>query len=135
VRGASALGDLLREFPDAPLTVIVVWEPVIPTDVAPPLSSVLAGIDDARATQFWDPDRALSADIVRAIDADPARYGFDDPLGPEFVVWDVVAVFGPDARWEDDLPVPAHHAGPVIDAIDGSRAAIRLLLDEERPSP
>jgi hypothetical protein len=130
VRGASALGDLLDEFPGASLEVVVVWEPVLPTDVGPPLTSVLAGIDDRRASQFWDPERALSADIVRAVDADPRRYGFDEPLGSEFVVWDVVAVFGPDARWDEDLPVPVFYDGPVVNAIDGLRSHLVALEND-----
>ena len=113
MRGASAIGDLLQEFPGAPLRAFVVWEPVLPSDLAPPLSSVLARIPDGRTRQYWDADRALSADILRAVNADPPRYGFEGPLPAEFVVWDVVAVFGPGARWEADLPVPEYYDGPV----------------------
>lgn len=125
VRGASALNRLLRDFPDADLVVQVVWEPVLATDVAPPLSRVLGLMDDRRVTQHWDPARVLSADLVRAVNAFPERYGFEEPLSPDFVAWDVVAVFGPGARWERDVPVPAYYGGPVADVIEPTRNAIR----------
>ena len=113
VEGASALDKLLAEFPAAPLSVLVVWEPVLPTDVAPPLSSVLGRLDDRRVRQFWDPGQTLSGEIRAAVNADPARYGFEEALPEDFVVWDVVAVFGRSVRWRDALPVPAYYGGPV----------------------
>jgi hypothetical protein len=108
-----------------------VWEPVIATDVAPPLTRVLGLVDDRRAIQYWDPERALSADIVRSVDRDPARYGFDEALPADFVVWDVVAVFSKSARWEGDMPAPAYHGGPVVDVIAAAREAIAAELARE----
>jgi hypothetical protein len=104
--------------------VIAVWEPVIATDIGPPLSRVLGLLDDRRAVQFWDPDRALEADMRRSIDLDPARYGFDGPLPADVVIWDVAAVFGPGARWEADLPVPSYYGGPVVEVLDATAAAL-----------
>jgi hypothetical protein len=114
VRGASALEPVLAEAHGAPVRTLIVWEPVIWSDIAPPTSSVLALLRDARARQFWDPDRAVSQEIVRSVDEDPKRYGFDEPLGDGDIVWDVVAVFPPGAVWNDgELPVPTYYDGPV----------------------
>ena len=121
MRGGSALDRLLAAFPDAKLRIQVVWEPVLRTNIAAPTSRVLALIDDPRVTQYWDPARIVSADIVRAVNADPVRYGFHEPLPPGFIAWDVVAVFGRSELWERDLPPPAYYGGPVVDAIDDAR--------------
>ena len=113
VRGVSALNDLLAEFPDAPLRVYVVWQPVLKTDLGPPLSSVLGLIPDPRAAQFWD----------------PGRFGFDEPLPADFVVWDVVAVFDGTAVWDDrSFPAPAYHGGPLAEVIGDTRLALARVL-------
>jgi hypothetical protein len=135
VRGASAIQQLLAERPTAPVRVIAVWEPVIATDIGPPLSRVLRLLDDRRAVQLWDPDRTLEADIRRSIDLAPARYGYDGPLPRDLVIWDVVAVFGPGARWESDLPVPAYHGGPVVEVLDATAAALDRELGAAQPAP
>lgn len=128
VRGASVLNELLAEFPDAQLRVQVVWEPVLKTDIAPPVTRVLGLLSDRRVAQYWDPNRVVSADLVRSVNEDPARYRRDDRLPPGFVSWDVVAVFTKSAHWERDLPVPIYYGGPVRDVIDGSRQAIANAL-------
>ena len=124
LRGASALDDLLAEFPDARLHVLVVWEPVLPSDIAAPLTKVLGLLDDPRVIQYWDPDRVVSEDLVRAVNADPARYRLEEALPPGFIAWDVVAVFGSGVRWESELPVPAYYGGPVATVMQETRASI-----------
>ena len=124
MRGASALDLLLAEFPDAKLRVQVVWEPVLKSDVVGPLTRVLGQIKDRRVQQYWDPGRIISAEIVRSVNDAPARYGFDEALPPDFIAWDLVAVFPGDARWEADLPTPAYYGGPVVHEIEAARAAI-----------
>ena len=128
MRGASALDQLLAEFPDADLRVQVVWEPVLKTDIAAPMSRILHLVDDDRAAQYWDPERTVSADILRAVNGDPARYGLEEALPPDFIVWDVVAVFPRSDRWETDLPTPAYYGGPVVDVVDAARKAIEAEL-------
>ena len=128
MRGASALDRLLAEFPGAPIRVQVVWEPVLWTDVAAPRARVLALLGDRRVTQYWDPGRVISEDLVRSVNAAPARFGREEALPPGFISWDVVAVFAKSARWERDVPVPAHYDGPVVQAIDATRKAIAGAL-------
>jgi hypothetical protein len=128
VRGASALDDLLAEFPDADLQVQVVWEPVLKTDVAAPLTKVLGLLDDPRVTQYWDPGLVLSADFVRTVNAQPARYGLQEALPPGFIAWDAVAVFGADVHWEADLPVPAYYGGPVVNVMKETKESIAEKL-------
>lgn len=128
MEGASALDTLLAEFPEAPLAALVVWEPVLPMDIAPPLSSALGRLGDRRVRQYWDPGQTLSAEIRAAVNAAPARYGLDEPLPDDFVVWDVVAVFGHSVRWSEALPVPAYYGGPVRAVIGPARAAIAAAI-------
>jgi hypothetical protein len=124
VRGASALDQLLAEFPDADIRVQIVWEPVLKSDVAAPMNRVLGLLDDRRVTQYWDPGRVISADLVRSVDENPARYGRNARLPPGFVAWDVVAVFAKASNWERDLPPPAYYGGPVVHVIDEAKKAI-----------
>ena len=77
MRGASALDELLDEFPEARVRVQVVWEPVLKTDIAAPLTRVLGLLDDERVVQYWDPDRVISTELVRSVNETPARYGRD----------------------------------------------------------
>ena len=124
LRGASAVQKLLESRPELDVRVFVIWEPVIVTDIAPPTSGTLARIPDGRVAQFWDEDRVVSADIVRSVRADPARYGFTDELYDDTIVWDTVLLFPPESRWDDAFPVSAYYGYPVATAIDGLIAAL-----------
>jgi hypothetical protein len=126
---------LLAEFPQAHLHVQVVWEPVLKTDFGAPLTQVLGLLEDRRVAQYWDPNRVISADLVRSVNENPPRYSREEKLPPGFVSWDVVAVFSKSARWERDLPVPAYYGGPVVHAIDDARKAIGEELDRASVTP
>lgn len=131
MRGASALQQVLDENRAHSVFVQVVWEPVILTDLGPPLTSTLALIGDSRAAQYWDEERVLSAEMLRAILADPARYGALSDLDEETIVWDFVAMFAPGVRWDADLPVPEFHGFPVVESLDGLRAALTKLAPSD----
>ena len=104
--------------------MFVVWEPVIATDLAPPTTGTLARIHDRRAVQYWDHDRALSADIVRSVLADPDRYGLEEKVEAGSIVWDTVALFPPDVRWEQEFPVPTYYGFPVVSSARGLDEAL-----------
>lgn len=124
MRGASAIQKLLDSRPELDARVLVVWEPVIATDIAPPTTGMLARIHDARAAQYWDPDRLLSTHIVRSVLAGPERYRFAGDVYEDSIVWDTVMLFPPEVRWDDVFPVPSFHGYPVVDAIDGLSSAL-----------
>ena len=134
VRGASALDALLAEFPGAQIQVQLVWEPVLKTDIAAPLTGTLGRIDDPRVVQYWDPQRVISADLVRAVDENPSRFGFEEALPDGYVAWDAVVVFDGAARWERDVPTPLYYGGPVVDVVDDPRKAIAQALSPSPPS-
>jgi len=127
VRGASALQEALTEKAKLPLRVFVVWEPVLVTDIAPPTTRTLGLIHDSRAAQYWDRERVLSEDIVRALRADPSRYPVGDELekvDEETIVWDFIALFPRGVLWERDIPVPVFHGFPVVRSIAGLRQGL-----------
>ena len=131
MRGASALEDLLRRSPDPLLRAFVVWEPVVWSDLTPPLTIVLARVSDRRAAQLWDRGRLVSAVLLRAIQAGLAEGDADRP-DDDTIVWDCVAIYPPGTRWEDSLPAPAFIDCPVIKAID---EVGRRLSSPPAPAP
>ena len=89
---------------------------MIATDLAPPTTGTLARAHDRRAAQYWDHDRALSTEIVRSVLADPGRYALEDKVEAGSIVWDTVALFPPELRWEQEFPVPTYYGFPVVNA-------------------
>jgi hypothetical protein len=125
VRGASALHDALSTSREPPLRILVLWEPVLTTDIAPPTTAILGLIPDDRAAQFWDPDRLLSAELIATARQNPERMKPGDEI-PE-VVWDVVLVYPPGAIWTDRIPFPAWYGGEVVGVVDEVRREIAKL--------
>ena len=119
---------ILEQYPGGRLRVILVWEPVVSTDIAPPTTHALRRLSDPRASQLWDRELSLSRSMR----------GADDE-----VVWDYVAAFPAEVRWQDDLPAPAFESSPVVSAIEGLQlwlaAQPQLRTDggpaSPRPSP
>ncbi len=101
MQGASALQSVLSKSPGE-LDVFVVWEPVLPRDVRPPSSGTMARVPDPRVTQWWDPQRRVSAELQRV--------GVRPSGG---VVWDVVLVFDAGAVWGEVPPAPEWQGGDV----------------------
>ncbi len=104
---------MLNEMNNNDIRVFVVWEPVLPTDLAPPSTAALARVPDRRVTQYWDGKRALSR-----------LMGEHDRAS---VVWDYIAVFEPGATWQDAPPKPVFSDHPVRTVIGGARNAIQVL--------
>lgn len=104
----------MAEFSGKPVRAFVVWEPVLATDFAAPSSFALKRISDLRASQFWDKQRVISK-----------MMGERDRNS---IVWDRAAVYSADAVWDGAPPPPLFADGPVIQAIDGTRAALSRAL-------
>jgi len=116
LQGASAFQKLLNEQREGKIKVFVIWEPVLPTDLAAPSTMTLKRIADARAAQYWDKEHLVSKSIGET----------------DGVVWDHVAVYPPGKFWEKGPPEPVYSHDPVVRAIDGAREAIQKLLRETR---
>ena len=103
------------------MVVLVVWERVGSTRVAPaatrpPPSSMLARVPDPRAAQFWDPEQLTAGAIEEATRRTPGwpTGAFNRSAG---VLWDMVFVFPPGARWEREPPLPSYAGGNVVDVM------------------
>jgi hypothetical protein len=114
LQGASAFQKLLDEQREGKIQVFVVWEPVLPTDLAAPSTMTLKRIADPRASQYWDKEHLVSKSIGET----------------DGVVWDYVAVYPQGKLWEKGPPEPTYSKAPVVRAIDGTREAIQKLLRE-----
>ena len=128
MRGASALGELLAKYPRADVRVLVVWEPVILTDLGPPSAKARRPLADPRVKEYWDERRWLSPRMIQRAAMIAKEKGSDPPLGPDDVAWDVIAMFPPGARWEEPFPIPSWYGeepvvrslGPVEDVLSRS---------------
>ena len=118
---------MLQSAPARSVSVLVVWEPVLLTDVAAPRSSTLSLISDVRAAQFWDEDLALSNEILRVAREDPAGRPLLAEAEPGGVVWDFIALYPPGVRWEGSPPEPALAGATVIEAIGGVESHLESL--------
>jgi len=113
LRGASAVEGFIAQHREEKFAVLVVWEPILPTDWTSPSSSTLARISDSRARQFWDPNHLVAQELKIAAEKRllPQPHccfnkGFN---------WDEVALYAPYSRW-NDAPAPAFWNGPVVKA-------------------
>jgi hypothetical protein len=112
LQGASAFQEILDQQREGKIRVFVIWEPVLPTDLAAPSTMTLRRIADARAAQYWDKEHLVSKSIGET----------------DGVVWDYVAVYPPGKLWDKGPPEPSFSKAPVIHAIDETRGAIQQLL-------
>ena len=111
------------------MRVLVVWEPVILTDIGKPLQVVRRPLADPRVTEFWDEKRWLSPRMIERAAMIARGKGEEPPLGPDEIAWDVIAMFPPGTLWEDPFPVPSWYGeepvvrslGPVEEALSSPR--------------
>jgi len=118
VRGASALGELLDQHPQARVRVLVIWLPVLRGDAGPPSARVRQPIQDPRVIEFWDPDRWASPRMLARAAAIQRARGEEREIEPGEIAWDLIALFLPGVVWEDPFPTPTWYGGPVEDVLD-----------------
>jgi hypothetical protein len=105
--------------------VLVVWEPILPTDWRSPSWTTLRRIPDPRAKQFWDPNHLVAQELSRMAKEKPG------PWNPACCVqsgffWDEAIVYEPQVKWKDK-PSPAFMNGPVVKVAAGVENAIALI--------
>lgn len=83
-------------------------------------------MSDPRVAQYWDRDHLFAAQLERELSSDG-----DHPkprcCTRNAIQWDEVAVYGPHARWDGELPRAAFLDGPVVRAGDFSKTVTVLL--------
>jgi hypothetical protein len=110
LRGASMLDEMLRRS-DAYL--IVIWEPILRTDVLRPRTAVLAHAANSRVQQYWDPEHYVAKELALAIRA--KALAEPQCCFTSGYYWDIAAVFPQGAEWGDSMPPPTLMDGPIVD--------------------
>jgi hypothetical protein len=112
LQGASAIEEVLKEFPGRRVRAFVIWEPVLATDWGAPSTAALNRISDTRVAQYWDKGRLVSK--------------FMGEHDKRTIVWDHIAVYPPGAIWNHTPPMFAD--GPVVQVLQAAREAIAKAL-------
>ena len=94
--------------------MLVVWEPILPTDWRPPSGSTLSRSPDRRARQFWDPQHVVSAKLHEISIRKPPRPEPECCTRKGFY-WDEAIFYAAHGRWSDE-PVTSFWKGPVVRA-------------------
>jgi hypothetical protein len=130
LQGASATESLLEKIHDPGLRVLVVWEPMLLTDWAPPTTGTLHRIHESGVDQFWDEDHLVAHEISQELAADPE--------GPKpscctsrDTLWDFAVVFPKQALWQSTPPKPVFADGPVVRAQPGLRHELAAVLTQK----
>jgi hypothetical protein len=108
---------VLEEVHGSSLRVLVVWEPILPTDWSKPSTGALARIPDPRAMQFWDHDHLVAQDLSKELTADPVQSPPACCVVRGFF-WDMAALYPPEERWASLPPKPQILDGPVVDTVE-----------------
>ena len=94
---------ILRQMPSESVRVLVVWEPMLPTDWYRPTRPTLKRVSDSRVVQFWDKGHLIAGEVKRQLQQFDRR----DPSCCEDGghLWDMAAVYAPGVRWGEAAPV------------------------------
>ena len=81
------------------LTVLVVWEPILPSDWSRPTRPVLGRIPDSRVIQFWDENHLIAKQLSAQLHTkEPSCCRHSGTL------WDLVALYPNGTRWNESEP-------------------------------
>lgn len=106
------------------ISVVVVWEPILPTDWRKPSSATLARISDRRVAQFWDPHHLASQEIKRSLAANNVPLQGHASGGN---LWDLAALYSAGQPLRNALPAPAFINGPIVEVAPELRTQLERL--------
>ncbi len=109
---------------DPNLRVLLVWEPVMATDLDAPRTRDLALLSDRRAEQFWDRDHLIEKELKSMVDVKslPVIGKRELIAGP--VLWDCALVFPSGQRWQSGQLRPSFAGAPAVLAASKLNSAI-----------
>jgi hypothetical protein len=88
------------------LVVLVVWEPILPTDWGRPTRPVLGRLSDKRVIQFWDKDHLIAKRLSAQLQTkEPNCCRHSGTL------WDLVGLYPKGTNWNSSEPT--YIDGPV----------------------
>ena len=94
---------------------------MLPTDLSQPATGTLSRLSDSRVRQYYDPEHLLAKRMkedARAPQPEP------DCCTRKGILWDLMAIYAPDIKWTDKMPVAEFFNGPVVDVVDGLEKAL-----------
>lgn len=114
MRGSSAIEDILEHNPLLSVRVLVVWEPMLPTDWMRPSGMVQRRVSDLPVVQFWDKGHLIAKELKQQFPSTQTlccqRRG---------ILWDFAAVYSPKVEW--NTSPPSYFGGAVLDVADNVR--------------
>lgn len=87
---------VLDAHPQAALTALIIWVPMLASDSIEAAQETSALIRDQRAVHFYDRARRAGRSIAAAVG------------GPGEIAWDTYLLYRSGARWNDGPPAPEH---------------------------
>ena len=89
---------MLSSFPDADISVSVVWINMLPPDSADTAKRSALIVDDDRARHFYDPERRVGRAIALSLGE------------PDMIAWDIYLFYAAGQEWQASMPAPTHWA-------------------------
>jgi len=86
--------SILEEFPDADISVSVVWIHMLPDDTTAAVKASARIIDDPRVRHFHDPEQRSGAAIADGLEWEGQ------------IAWDIYLFYDKDSRWTEGPPAP-----------------------------
>jgi hypothetical protein len=121
LEGASSVEKILKDHSQPPVTVFAVWEPILPTDWAPPGRLALRRLGDARVRQYWDPRHLIATEFKESGQKWKRQPDCCELNG---FLWDLAAVFAPGEQWRNGPPEPTFVDGTIV----GSSSDLATIL-------
>lgn len=107
--------------------MLVVWEPILATDWAPPTRMTLSRLPDPRVIQFWDRNHLVSGELRRSLTAHSGA-GAPTCCENKGFFWDMAMLFPADQTWRSTLPLPIFWEGPVIKHTETLEKSLRTFI-------
>src|SRR3981189_3014652 len=94
------------------MRVLVVWEPILPTDWSAPSSSTLRRMPDSRVRQFYDPNHLVAGRLKEIAPRKPPTPAPNCCVRNGFY-WDEAILYPRQVHWKEE-PVSDYWNGPVL---------------------
>jgi hypothetical protein len=104
--GLRSRGSIKTEKSDN-LTILVVWEPILPSDWSRPTRPVMARIPDRRVIQFWDKDHLIAKELDSQLHTKQPNC-----CRSSGTLWDLAALYPRGTKWNETEPLYVN--GPVV---------------------
>jgi len=111
--------------------VLVVWEPILPSDWRPPGGAALKRLPDARVQQFWDPNHVVAGVLNEIVRQKPPQPEPDCCIGKGFY-WDEAILYSSGARW-NEVPGSVFWNGPVYHIVPNLEKSLAELAKPASP--